>query len=81
MRKFLGNVGIGYVCYVICGVVVFEEEVQFFYVNVFYGIIFVYNGNFINMYQFEQDLFKIDCCYINLISDMEMLVNVLVMEI
>lgn len=48
VEVLMGCVGIGYVCYLMVGFLsVFE--VQFFFVNVFYGIYLVYNGNIINM--------------------------------
>lgn len=49
--------------------------------NVLYGIIFIYNGNFINMCEFMVDMVKCDCCYLNFLSDIELLLNVFVGEL
>lgn len=48
MCSLFGIYGIGQVCYLMVGLVLSEVEVQLFYVNVLFGIIFVYNGNLMN---------------------------------
>lgn len=80
MQCLQGNMGIGYVCYFMVGSFsVFE--VQLFYVNFLYGIMFVYNGNLINVYELCKKLFEEKCCYINIIFDLEILFNIFVSEL
>lgn len=80
MQCLIGSVGIGYVCYLIVGSFSLVE-VQLFYVNLFYGIILVYNGNLINVEQLVKEIYEFDLCYVNINFDLEVLFNVFVYEL
>lgn len=81
MRELRGNMGVGHCRYPTAGCAFSEQEVQPFYVNAPFGIVFAHNGNLTNSEELRETLFKTGLRHLNTRSDSEILLNAFALEL